>query len=62
MAHAKILCKLNDTKFRSAPISTDIARFSKTFGPTASFVAFDALATPVPTACGDLLFVYSNKK
>ena len=54
MGHAKILFKLNDTKFRSAPIRTDIARFSKTFGPTALLVAFDAF--------GDLLFVYSNKK
>ena len=35
---------------------------SQAFGPTASFVAFDALATPVPTACGDLLFFNSKKK
>ena len=35
---------------------------SQAFGPTASFVAFDALATPVPTACGDRLFFNSKKK
>ena len=35
---------------------------SKAFGPTASFVASDALATPVPTAYGDFLFFYSKKK
>ena len=32
------------------------------FGSKASFVAFDALATPVPTACGDRLFFNSKKK
>ena len=32
------------------------------FGSQASFVAFDALATPVPTACGDFLFFNSKKK
>ena len=36
--------------------------WSQAFGPTASFVAFDALATPVPTACGDFLFFNSKKK
>ena len=35
---------------------------SKAFGPNSSFVAFDALATPVPTACGDRLFFNSKKK
>ena len=35
---------------------------SQAFGPTASFVAFDALATPVPTAWGDRLFFNSKKK
>ena len=43
--------------------SSEIMRcLSQAFGPTASFVAFDALATPVPTACGDLLFFNSKKK
>ena len=36
------------------PSSDPFIDTSKTFGPTASFVAFDAF--------GDLLFVYSNKK
>ena len=35
---------------------------SQAFGPNSSFVAFDALATPVPTACGDLLFFNRKKK
>ena len=35
---------------------------SQAFGPNSSLVAFDALATPVPTACGDLLFFNSKKK
>ena len=43
--------------------SVEIMRCSsQAFGSTASFVAFDALATPVPTACGDLLFFNSKKK
>ncbi len=43
--------------------SVEIMRcLSQAFGPTASFVAFDALATPVPTACGDRLFFNSKKK
>ncbi len=43
--------------------SVEIMRCSsQAFGSTASFVAFDALATPVPTACGDFLFFYSKKK
>ncbi len=43
--------------------SVEIMRcLSQAFGPTASFVAFDALATPVPTACGDFLFFNSKKK
>ena len=35
---------------------------SQAFGHAPSIVAFDALATPVPTACGDLLFFNSKKK
>ena len=35
-----------------AQISRCVACLSKAFGSQASFVAFDALATPVPTACG----------
>ena len=34
----------------------------KTFGSASLWVAFNALATPVPTACGDLLFFNSKKK
>ena len=35
---------------------------SQAFGSASMWVAFDALATPVPTACGDLLFFNSKKK
>ena len=35
---------------------------SQAFGSASTFVAFDALATPVPTACGDFLFFNSKKK
>ncbi len=35
---------------------------SQALGSAPSWVAFDALATPVPTACGDLLFFKSKKK
>ncbi len=35
---------------------------SKAFGSASTLVAFDALATPVPTACGDFLFFNSKKK
>ena len=35
---------------------------SKAFGPNSTLVAFNALATPVPTACGDFLFFSSKKK
>ncbi len=34
---------------------------SQALGSASSFVTSDALATPVPTACGDLLF-FNNKK
>ena len=40
----------------------DMRCSSQAFGSKASFVAFDALATPVPTACGDLLFFQQQKK
>ena len=43
--------------------SVEIMRCSaQAFGPNSSWVASDALATPVPTACGDLLFFNSKKK
>ena len=35
---------------------------SQAFGSASTFVAFDALATPVPTACGDFLFFNSKKR
>ena len=35
---------------------------SQAFGSASMWVAFDALATPVPTACGDRLFFNSKKK
>ena len=35
---------------------------SQAFGSAFTWVAFDALATPVPTACGDRLFFNSKKK
>ena len=35
---------------------------SQALGSAPSWVAFDALATPVPTACGDLLFFNSKKR
>ena len=42
--------------------SSEIMRcLSKAFGSASMWVAFDALATPVPTACGDLLFFNSKK-
>ena len=34
---------------------------SQAFGSASLWVAFDALATPVPTACGDRLFFNSKK-
>ena len=34
----------------------------KTFGSASTLIAFNALATPVPTACGDRLFFNSKKK
>ena len=40
-----MLARIDDTK-------RIMGCLSQAFGPTASFVAFDALATPVPTACG----------
>ena len=43
--------------------SVEIMRcWSQAFGSASLFVAFDALATPVPTACGDFLFFNSKKK
>ena len=43
--------------------SSEIMRcLSKAFGSASMWVAFDALATPVPTACGDPLFFNSKKK
>ena len=35
---------------------------SQAFDPKALLVASDALATPVPTACGDFLFFNRKKK
>ena len=35
---------------------------SKAFGSASTLVAFDALATPVPTACDDFLFFNNTKK
>ena len=43
--------------------SVEIMRcLSQALGSASSWVAFDALATPVPTACGDLLFFNSKKR
>ncbi len=43
--------------------SSEIMRcLSQALGSASSWVAFDALATPVPTACGDLLFFNSKKR
>ena len=42
--------------------SSEIMRcLSQAFGSASMWVAFDALATPVPTACGDLLFSTEKK-
>ena len=43
--------------------SVEIMRcLSQAFGSVSLWVASDALATPVPTACGDRLFFNSKKK
>ena len=43
--------------------SSEIMRcLSQALGSASSFVTSDALATPVPTACGDLLFLNSKKR
>ena len=43
--------------------SVEIMRcLSQAFDSASLWVAFDALATPVPTACGDRLFFNSKKK
>ncbi len=43
--------------------SSEIMRcLSQAFGSASAWGAFDALATPVPTACGDFLFFNSKKK
>ena len=43
--------------------SSEIMRcLSQALGSAPSFVTSDALATPVPTACGDLLFFNRKKK
>ncbi len=43
--------------------SSEIMRcLSQALGSAPSFVTSDALATPVPTACGDLLFFNSKKR
>ena len=43
--------------------SAEIMRcLSQAFGSASAWGAFDALATPVPTACGDFLFFNSKKK
>ena len=43
--------------------SSEIMRcLSQALGSAPSFVTSDALATPVPTACGDLLFLNSKKR
>ena len=43
--------------------SAEIMRcLSQAFGSASAWGAFNALATPVPTACGDFLFFNSKKK
>ncbi len=43
--------------------SVEIMRcLSQAFGSVSLWVASDALATPVPTACGDRLFFNSKKR
>ena len=43
--------------------SSEIMRcLSQALGSASSFVTSDALATPVPTACGDLLFSTAKKR
>ena len=43
--------------------SVEIMRcLSQAFGSASAWGAFDALATPVPTACGDFLFLTAKKR